>query len=471
MTQIMSRLRVWGAPAIWGLSSDRLHTPPWHLCLLFAAGFSVLVCYPAWPGLMSFDSLFAYKESITGIETQIWPPMHAYLLFVSRTLTGGPGGLFVLQTFLLALGGAGIIGTLTGSRPAVALGLVFFGAAFWGFPTLLGTTIAFWKDVPVVSFALMAMFCWLTALRRGSVWIYAGALFFIFLATATRWNAVTLYGPWLGLVILFPWNLTPRLGQRGISLVCILATLGLATATGAWRLPDFKKLPPIANAMAPNQRWDMIGTSLCAGKVLIPAQVIDGPLPTLGQLRTIYSPKHLNETLLDERGPVWLQSTLMTDKMTQDAWLDLMRNHTGCFLSHRLFVEQEQYGLVKGHVFYAAHGGIDANPYGLKNARPGLALKLTAWINRASDQGLRRAWVLSLAGLMAGLWLLAKGPHRGLVLALVLGEIASALALALLAPAADARYAFPTNVISALFLALALAQVLDSHLRRRQAPV
>jgi hypothetical protein len=166
-----------------------LEEPRACLSLLLALVATVLFCWPTWPGFMSFDSLFAYKESIEGVSTAIWPPMQAYLFFLSRQLGLGVAGIFFTQTFILFFSSALIFSSFFRGAWTVIVAFVTFCGLFVYFPTLWGTLGVLWKDVTTTSFALLGVAIWSFAIKRKAlVWIACAALAFFF-SLASRYNA------------------------------------------------------------------------------------------------------------------------------------------------------------------------------------------------------------------------------------------------------------------------------------------
>ncbi|MCH1933082.1 hypothetical protein L9G16_23340, partial [Shewanella sp. A25] len=79
---------------------------------------------------MSFDSLLAYEQTFTGVQTMTWPPMHTYLLWLSRSTGLGPGGLLAAQTFLLFFGAALALNLLAPNRWLALLAQIVFAGGF-----------------------------------------------------------------------------------------------------------------------------------------------------------------------------------------------------------------------------------------------------------------------------------------------------------------------------------------------------
>jgi hypothetical protein len=118
--------------------------------------------------------------------------------------------------------------------------------------------------------------------------------------------------------------------------------------------------------------------------------------------------------------------------------------------------------MMKTGVFYPTHGGIDANESGLSLARAGQAEQVRDYVVRNADDAWRRPWLIYVAAiLLAGLAVVRDRRLAPVLGAMVAGAIAYAGILFLVAPAADARYIFPSNIL-ALLAALTALGVLAS---------
>lgn len=146
-------------------AAEGLGEPRWLASLAFAALATLVVCYPSWPGFMSYDSLFAYRQARAGVETMLWPPLHSYMFWVSHRVGLGTGGVLAFQTFTLFASAAVILQLLVRNRIAALLMCGLFAASIVMFPPLLGSMLVHWRDVPTASFALLGVAIWLLAAR------------------------------------------------------------------------------------------------------------------------------------------------------------------------------------------------------------------------------------------------------------------------------------------------------------------
>jgi hypothetical protein len=427
-----------------------LNRPPWLMAGLFAGVVTALVIWPVWPGFFSYDSLLAWEQAVHGVRTGLWPPLHTYLFQLSQAAGLGPGGLLAAQIFLLMLGAVVTVRMVVPSRTlGWLLVLLFAGALVW-FPTLLGALIVQWRDVPTAGFAVLALALTLAAARSKSGVLVAAAVLVACLAVGLRYNALLLVAPLLALVMWRPF-LGDRAGRgvRVLAGVALASGLGLAWASTQWRLPDGMALPNPGN-FGGTQLFDVIGVSACSGRVFVPSAVTGGQPVSVAQLRQAYDPRHLHHTLAPRPGsPVLLETD--GGGTVAEAWRQAVLNEPICYLEHRSAVFAEQMGMMKTGVFYPTHGGIDANAFGLSLARAEQAEQVRDYVVRNADDSWRRPWLIYVAAiLLAGLAVMRDRRLAPVLGAMVAGAVAYAGILFLVAPAADARYIFPSNILALL---------------------
>jgi hypothetical protein len=440
--------------------------PRWGLGAAYALAATIAVCWPVWPGLMSYDSLYAYQESRTGIETVLWPPMHAYLFWLSDRLGAGPGGFFAFQTFLLFFGAAVSLNLLVRRRLWALAGLAAFAVAFVAVPQLWGCSLVHWRDVTTTSFAMGGLAAWLAAARyRAWPALVLAALSFG-LAAALRYNAVLLLILLAPLMVWAPFLQRKTPPRRRLAVAALLAaSLGLAWASTHWRLPDFRAMPN-PNNFAGTQEFDLLGISACADKVYLPPRVTGGYPITPAQIRMAYDPRHLQLAFQPRPGVPKIIETDALGKVER-VWPQAVRAEPRCYLAHRLAVFVEQMGMARGDVFIPTYDRIEPNPYGLALAHPKAAAKVHAYIMTRAPELWRRPFLLFLAApiVVAVMWR-RRSPARLLFLALLGGAFAYPAALFVAAPAADARYIFPPLVVCVFILAAGVAVLMDSRTRR-----
>lgn len=429
-----------------------LAAPRWLQAGAYAALAAAPICLLSWPGFMSFDSLLAYEQAFTGVQTAGWPPMHTYLFWISKSLGAGAWGVFVAQTVLLFLGAGVVLNMLAPGRRLALLGQAGFALGFVYFPVLLGAAMVQWRDVTTASFGLLALALWLAAARARSIPLLVGAAAAIGCAAALRYNALALFALVIPLMVAAPFlTLRAPLAARLAGAASLVLFIGLAGASTVWRLPDLQRLPKPSN-FATAQLHDLFGVSVCTGRDLLPAAVTQGAPITVEQIRRAYDPRHLNITMAPKPGVPRLYEQ-DTYRATPRRWRETIPDEPGCYLWHRTQIALVQLGLPPAGVFYPTHGTIDPNRFGLEVARPGLAAAAVAYVERNAGEAWRRPFLLYLAAAVIGLAAAFRRPEAApLLLALLGGAFAYLAPLYVAAPAGDARYIFPSNVLCLLLI-------------------
>ena len=446
--------------------SDALSRAPWLAAAIFSAILSVAFAWPSWPGYMSYDSLFAYEQARYGVGTSLWPPLHTYMFIASRAVGADTWGVLIAQTFALLFGAALVVHSLIGRRALAWTLWAFFVGGLVFFPTLLGSMMAHWRDVPTGSFAVLGLGLWLQAARLRSWPLLVLAVVAFGLSVGLRYNAFVLAAPALLLMVWRPFLAAAPMAARAATLVVVIAGLGLAWASTQWRLPDLVRLPDARN-IAGTQLFDVIGISACTGVNHLPRGVTNGQPITVAQIRRAYDPRHLLMTTAAHPGQPRM---LETDAGGQvgPAWRRLIVQEPGCYLAHRSAVFAEQMGMLKEAVFYPIHGGIDANAFGLKLAHPDLSTKVGDYVGKNADDFARRPFWLYVAAIVLGLAAAARArQHALLVLAVLAGVLAYPALLFIAGPAADARYIFPSNAMALLLVVTSVGLIAGAGSRAR----
>lgn len=434
------------------MATASLSEPRWGLAAAYAAAVTAVATFPSWPGYMSFDSLLAYEQSFTGVQTMTWPPMHTYLFDLSRSLGAGAWGLFVAQAFVLFFAAAAILNMLVAGRRLALLALAGFALMFVAWPTLLSTLMAQWRDVPTASFTVLGFALWLEAARRrAAIWLVPAALAFG-CAAALRYNAVGLIVLAAPLMVLSPYVGAPAPARaRVLTALALVVALAGAWGSTRWRLPDLKMFPPPSN-FAGVQEFDLFGISACAGRNYLPGAVTEGATITVDQIRRAYDPRHMNLTLAPKPGVPRLYDTDGHGSVAEH-WRTAVLNEPGCYLHHRLAAMREQMGLVDTPVFYVAHGRIDPNRFGFQLAHPQVEKPVRDYLERNANDPWRRAgYLYLLALLVTPAAMLARRDQTLFLAAMLAGALGYPATYFLAGPAADARYVFASNVLCALLI-------------------
>lgn len=337
-------------------------------------------------------------------------------------------------------------------------------------PPQLGVLAAQWRDVTTASFALAALAFWLQAARLRSWLLLVAAVAMLGLAIALRYNAFALIFAMVGLMTWRPWlDSRARAADRIVVVLAVVVAFGTAWASTQWRLPDLMRMPAPQN-FGGTQELDVIGISACVGRNYLPPRASSGQTLTVEQIRRTYDPRHLHRTLAPRNGIPPLIETDANGEMP-GIWLHLVKTETGCYLAHRSLVMVEQMGMARTAPFYPVHAGLDANAFGLKFARPEMAENLRRYVEGEAGSLARRPFLLYLGALLAvAAVIAARRPGSLLLLALSAGIAAYPALLFIAAPAADARYIFPSNTLATLVMLIAIGLLFEGRPRRREEP-
>jgi hypothetical protein len=254
-----------------------------------------------------------------------------------------------------------------------------------------------------------------------------------------------------------------------LSASLLVACLGLAWASTHWRLPDFRAMPDPHN-FAGTQEFDLIGISACADQVYLPPAITAGAPITARQIRMAYDPRHLQRAFRQQPGaPPILESD--AGGQVEQVWPRVVRAELPCYIAHRTAVFVQLMGLDRADVFIPTYKQIDPNPFGLALAHPKAARAVSDYLIRRAPELWRRPFLLYLAApvVVAALWW-RRSPARLLFLALLGGAFAYPALLFVAAPAADARYIFPSSVVCAFIVATGVAALMDGRKAPSPAP-
>lgn len=168
----------------------RALTPRWIL----AIGWLGFLVY-AYPGYMSFDSVFQLREARSGYYIDGHPPFMAAMWRVSEMLIAGPAGMLLVQSAAFLVGAFLILRTVMSPRAAaVAASLVTL------FPPIAGVMAVIWKDSQMTGFLILGFGLIVQDRRRDHLL----GILALLAATLMRHNALVITGPLI--VIGLVWN-------------------------------------------------------------------------------------------------------------------------------------------------------------------------------------------------------------------------------------------------------------------------
>lgn len=174
----------------------------------------------AFPGYMSFDSVFQLRMSRSGYLIDGHPPFMAALWRFVELFVAGPVGMLVIQTAAFLIGAYLVFRTvMSPQRAAIVATLVLW------FPPVASVMAVIWKDSQMTGFLILGFGLMLQDRRRDHVL----ALIAILIATMMRHNTLTMTGPIL--VFAFRWN--PDYGWIKSTALAIVAWIAITVTAGA----------------------------------------------------------------------------------------------------------------------------------------------------------------------------------------------------------------------------------------------
>src|ERR1043166_9005219 len=120
--------------------------PPLAILVIGWLGFLVY----AYPGYMSFDSVWQLREARSGVFTSWHPPAMAMLWRITECVVAGPLGMLILQSVAF-LAGAYLL--LRRYMPPLAAAVVA-SLILW-FPPVATTLAVIWKDSQMAGYVML----------------------------------------------------------------------------------------------------------------------------------------------------------------------------------------------------------------------------------------------------------------------------------------------------------------------------
>jgi len=190
--------------------------------IVFAGGLAFLLY--AFPGYMSYDSVYQLQEARWDIFSDGHPPAMAELWRIVDYFVAGPLVMLLIQTACFVTGAYLILRTRMRPRTAAIVAVL----TLW-FPPVAAFMAVIWKDSQMVAFIVLGTGLLLTSSRR----LHIVGLVAIAAGTAMRHNALVMTLPLIGL--LFEWRPDLRWWKRyAIALVAWVAvTLSARMVSGA----------------------------------------------------------------------------------------------------------------------------------------------------------------------------------------------------------------------------------------------
>jgi len=462
-------------------STRRIHWGVLSPSLAGLFGFSATL-YLFYPGFMSWDSTWQFKQAVTGEINNAHPPIMVYLWAATNRVLYGPAGMLALQSAAYWTGI--VLVACYAARRAAWRALLVLGVGF--FPPSFGILPTVWKDSGALGALLMMSGLMLHAHRRHAATRAGLALPFAFYAFAVRFNNALTILPLLWRISeAVVQSRTVSWGGRRPWLVCsgiflgllsVMLSLTLAVNTfGVRRYPYFVAVP----------LWDLAQISLETNQLLVPAAAITRPGLDLRRLRWISRPYRCDYRRVPREGRSaqdieWTHLSPKEAREIVGQWLEAIVDHPHAYLRHRMRVAKAALfdptfgtprrtaaALIFGEQRLESIQGF-ALPFAFY-PRPGYA-SVKRVLAFCAETVLCRPWLYLL---IASAWCILGWRSRSEAVRLA-GSLASSgllsvIPLAVIAPSTDFRY-FVWLVASAVIATvIAIAGLANAGARPRQA--
>jgi ABC-type multidrug transport system fused ATPase/permease subunit len=421
---------------------------------ILVAGWLAFMVY-AYPGYMSFDSVFQLNEARTDHFSDQHPPAMAELWRLVDGVITGPIGMLVIQSTCFLAGVFLLFRHRMQPRTAAIAAVAVFL-----FPPISRVMAVIWKDAQMTAFLILGTALILEDRRRRKV----AGLVLLAAGTAMRHNALVMTFPIV--VMLFSWNAAHRFWKR-----YALAFAAWCAVTGAAQL--------VTRALTdePRHVW---ATSFALCDITSTLRYVEPTIPD-DELRTMLAgtrilPKHDLHAFVRERqlvdwvNPLWdtayaffaVPATEAERAAMTKAWRNFVPSHLGAYLTYRWEVFKRVLELppielaspvydwfsdVQDIYGSADKIGHDAAPGQLQN------------LMRAAMDAVGATWLFYIMLYVAlTLLLLLFSLRDREVLALIVSGIFSEVVLFVIAPTTDWRYSFWMVLAAVLALVMLVAR-------------
>ena len=406
------------------------------LAAILAIGTSFLF----FPGLMSFDSIFLYRQVIGDMPMNNYhPPVMVYVWQLGHHLMG-PGSMLVFHQ-LMYWSALAVIAICADSRFWVrSLILVVPGLL----PPLWIHSATIWNDSGVMSSLLLAVACTLLLKRTGARWVFIIGFLALCYAQAAKQTAIFAAIPLFYILCDAYFNSGGRSG-RWPKIVMLATALLISSLVTGYMLSSvgvekYTKWPTIAV-------WDLAAVSIAEQKVLIPTAILhygnESESETLDRIEKTFNPAvngPLAKAINLFPGPENHQELL-------EAWLALPLDYPVSYFAHRARVFARLLGIGSDEIHFSFEYRIIENDFGLSLLnQDSKALGIVVnWISLSTNTLIYRPWFYLLALVIIlilvsyRLWQNNTFGMRFLV-CLGLSGLLYVSPLFIIAPAADFRY-------------------------------
>lgn len=456
----MLRVRAFVAFKRRASAAARRQAPPLSLVLLAGLGFAITIA-AYYPGLVTFDSIWQFNQSVSGAYMDHHPPIMAWVWSLVIRAIPGPFGMLLLQVSLIWLALLLIAdgAARRGARHAwliIAIGFL---------PPVIGIEGEIWKDIEMTGALLLAtaIVYRASAGREGIGGIAAAlALIPLFYATAVRANAPAATGP-----ILVYWA---HCAFRRVSLraAVLVGAAALTLMLGVQWVFENRFLE-VRHAYVSQfvEAWDLAAIGCAGGDVAIPDQ-FRRVASDVRPLCEAFDPLKADFLFAPAGAPLNASTDPEVIRALGREWQRAIFAYPSLYLAHRLRAFDALLGFGTDEIRRPLWMPYSIpNAYGFTFAPNAITYAIGVGVGFAHALGLYngRVWLAIACAVLVVAAVRARGGKQSdpAALALAVSALTYTLPYFVVAPAPDYRYIYWTVVATAVGAVLTLASARVSY--------
>ena len=410
------------------------------LVVLVATILAVGTTFLFYPGLMSFDSIYQYRQVIGDMPVRNYhPPVMVYVWQLGHYLIG-PGSMLIFHQLMYWSAIAVIAICVYDRFWARSLLVIILGLL----PPLWIHSATIWNDVGVMSAFLLAIACTLLLRRTGARWVFIVGILALCYGMAAKRTALLAAIPLFYILCDAYFNSGSRQSRwpKSAMLACVLwlSSIIAGYMIASIGVEKITKWPTIAV-------WDLGAVSIAEQKVLIPVAILfhknKPETEHLALLSEAFNP--------EVNGPLANVANFFPEPEHHQelfkAWLNLPVDYPVSYFKHRAHVFARLLGFGSGGIHLAFEHRIIPNEFGLqllnKDSRAfGTAFQ---WLALSTKTIIYKPWVfLTTLILILALasYRLSRNNSFGsrFLVSMGFSGLLYVMPLFIVAPAADFRY-------------------------------
>lgn len=429
-----------------------------------------------WPGMMSYDSISAWRMTENGQYTNAHPVLYILIIAALRHVADTPASVLVFNVVVFSIGSLFLAEALR-RRCRVVGWLVPLTLLLPFITNFIGIL---WKDTAMAA-------CWWAAAGLGiycrefgqslpprvRMLLVACAGIFFVVGLAIRHNAL-IAAPFLLVALILCMRPAPRGWLRRLGLLCVAGVLSIASTTLTNTVIDqFVEVRKI-NMINDLFLFDLAGISKHGHVNAFPVEFDEARMQ---KALNCYRPTDWNsyahpDLCLFVMDELTLQGWYENNGLARH-WLRSVTEYPRAYLQHRLTVFASLLRIDQEKSYGARYAGIDPNEFGLVHPEHAAYRHIQEYVTHYENSVIMKPWFWLAGNVMVIVILLVATPGRSAANHAVLVAGSGLVYLLCYLPfgiASDFRYAYWT-IFSTLFawwvLACCASQSLVAHVRKQ----